>query len=179
MRAFGKQVTVVPNGFDDAFLRTAQRAVEWRESLPDDGIVRIGYAAGTMTHQQDLSVALPALVQILKEHSEVRFVCFEGAIDLSEFPELTELSGQLEVRPLVPIAQLPYEYTRFDVNIAPLVVNNPFCEAKSELKFFEAVLAGVVPSPHRRSRSHRRCETARRDSWPRATSRGTRVSRRW
>jgi hypothetical protein len=30
-----------------------------------------------------------------------------------------------------------------DINLAPLELGNPSCEGKSELKFFEAALAGV------------------------------------
>jgi len=30
-----------------------------------------------------------------------------------------------------------------DINLAPLVLNDPFCESKSELKFFEAGVVGV------------------------------------
>lgn len=30
-----------------------------------------------------------------------------------------------------------------DINIAPLEIGNPFCESKSELKFFEAGIVGV------------------------------------
>ena len=50
---------------------------------------------------------------------------------------------------MVPLQELPDELARFDINTAPLELGNPFCEAKSELKYFEAALAGVctVASP--------------------------------
>jgi glycosyltransferase involved in cell wall biosynthesis len=50
---------------------------------------------------------------------------------------------------MVGLDELPWELARFDVNLAPLEVGNPYCEAKSELKFFEAALVGVptVASP--------------------------------
>lgn len=150
MRLFGKRASVVPNGFDESFLRTARAAVDRRgDRERENGVTRIGYVAGTPTHQRDLALAVPALVRVLEEHREIRFVCFEGAIDLAEFPELTKFADQLELRQLVPLPELPYEYARLDVSIAPLEVGNRFCEAKSELKFFEAALAGVatVASP--------------------------------
>ena len=41
------------------------------------------------------------------------------------------------------------EKARFDINLAPLEVGNPFCEAKSQLKFFEAGLVNctTIASP--------------------------------
>jgi GT2 family glycosyltransferase/glycosyltransferase involved in cell wall biosynthesis/SAM-dependent methyltransferase len=144
MRLLGKPTTVVPNGFDGQWLRTAREVSRRPRAERDDSLVRIGYASGSFTHQRDLAVAMPALTRIVKEHPEVRFVCFEGTIDVGEFPALEELSDQLELRPLVPLHDLLGEYARFDVNIAPLEVGNLFCEAKSELKFFEAALAGTV-----------------------------------
>ena len=49
----------------------------------------------------------------------------------------------------MPLAELPNELARFDINLAPLEVGNQFCEAKSELKFFEAALVEVctIASP--------------------------------
>jgi hypothetical protein len=65
----------------------------------------------------------------------------------------------VEWRQLVPLVDLPNELVRFDVNLAPLQVGNPFCEAKSELKYFEAALvdACTVASPtgpYRRAIEH-------------------------
>lgn len=149
VRRLGLPTTVVPNGFDVGFLRTAEDARRVRESGEPTATVRIGYAAGTFTHQRDLAVAVPALARLLAEHPEARFVTFDGAVDISEFPELRALARQVELRPLVPLDDLPREYARFDLNIAPLEVGNPFCESKSELKFFEAALCGAatVASP--------------------------------
>jgi glycosyltransferase involved in cell wall biosynthesis len=142
IRRLGKSATVVPNGFDAGFMQAADEAR--RTAAPEGGVVRIGYAAGTFTHQRDLAVAVPALARVLAEHRGARFVTFGDAVDVGEFPELQAMAGQVELRPLVPLDEVAGEYARFDVNIAPLEVGNPFCEAKSELKYFEAALAGAV-----------------------------------
>jgi hypothetical protein len=112
-------------------------------------MVRIGYAAGSRTHQRDLALAVPALVQVLSENPSARLVLFRRAVELEEFPELKRLEDQIEWRELVPVENLPLEYARFDINLAPVEVGNRFCEAKSELKFFEAALVGVptIASP--------------------------------
>lgn len=49
----------------------------------------------------------------------------------------------------VPWQRLPDLLATFDVNLAPLEHGNPFCEAKSELKWVEAAAVGVptVASP--------------------------------
>ena len=137
----------MPNGFDADFFRVAERARS-RQRADAQSVVRVGYAAGTFTHQRDLAVAAPALARILTDNENVRFVTTE-AVDIGEFPELSSLAAQVELRPLVPFDQLPLEYARFHVSIAPLEVGNPFCEAKSEVKYIEAALVGVgtVASP--------------------------------
>ena len=96
-----------------------------------------------------MAVAASAVARVLAEHPDARFVSFEGALDIAELPDLERVRQQVELRQLVSLDQLPAEYARLDVNIAPLEVGNPFCEVKSELKYFEAALAGTptVASP--------------------------------
>jgi glycosyltransferase involved in cell wall biosynthesis len=153
-RRLGKPAYVLPNGFDSeshAIARAARRA--WQRNADD--LLRIGYAGGSRTHQRDFAVALPAIIRLLREMPGLRLTLFrdpssgEGIVLLNEFPELETLSGQIEWRDMVKLAALPNEMARFSVNIAPLQPDNIFCEAKSELKFFEAALVGVptVASP--------------------------------
>ena len=148
---FHKPITVIPNGFDHETFEVSRAArlaaIERRKNR--DGLIRIGYATGSRTHQKDFAVAAPAIADILNEYPETRLVLFENTIDLTEFPELEAFSSRIEWRQFVPIDQLPNEYARFDINIAPLEAGNRFCEAKSELKFFEAALVGVptIASP--------------------------------
>jgi glycosyltransferase involved in cell wall biosynthesis len=129
---------------------------KWRLA-GSDGLIRLGYAGGTRTHQRDFECAAPAVARILREHPECRLVVFrrdsvdaaQRCLDLEEFPAFAGLDSQIEWRRTVPLRQLPNEMARFDINLAPLETGNVFCEAKSELKYFEAALANIptVASP--------------------------------
>lgn len=151
LRDLHKPATLIPNGFSAETFERSRAAMRASRATPPDGLVRIGYASGTLTHQRDFAVAVPALVTILQDLPSARLVLFRGATNLSEFPELAGLHHQIEWREKVPLENLPDEYARFDINIAPLEAGNRYCDAKSELKFFEAALAGVptVASPSR------------------------------
>jgi glycosyltransferase involved in cell wall biosynthesis/SAM-dependent methyltransferase len=149
LRRIGKVTHVVPNGFDDDTFVRSRLAVRVRAAGVDDGLCRIGYAAGSRTHQRDFAVLAEPLAEVLRAHSHTRLVLFRGAFDLDEFPMFDDLCDQVEWRDIVPLAELPIELARLDVNLAPLEVGNPFCEAKSDLKYFEAALVDVptVASP--------------------------------
>jgi hypothetical protein len=142
-RNLRKPTTVIPNGFDRRMLEKARAARRAHTAKPDDGLIRIGYAEDSPTHQRDMAVASPALAAVLAENPNVRLVLFRGGVNLTEFPELQEFSGQIEWREHVPIEELPSEYARFDINLAPLEVAKRFSETTSELKFFEAALVCV------------------------------------
>ena len=164
MRQAGKPTLVLPNGFNQYAHDLSRRSAdEWQADR--DGLIRIGYASGSRTHQRDLGLAIDGVARVLREHHECRLVLFrtpDGALpftDIEEYPALAGLEQQIEWRSLQPFMNLPTEMARFDINLAPLEVGNPFCEAKSELKFFDAALVDVPTiasptGPYRRAIVH-------------------------
>ena len=155
IRELDKPTIVLPNGFDEETILTSRLAVRLRKSRKHEKVVRIGYAAGTRTHQRDFGRVSDALARVLAARPECRLVLFqdpetgERMLDVAEFPDLAAHEDQIEWRDLVPLSDLPKELARFDINLAPIETGNPFCEAKSELKFFEAALVDVctIASP--------------------------------
>jgi glycosyltransferase involved in cell wall biosynthesis len=155
LRGLGKRTHVLPNSFDRSLHATARRArLNWRQ-LKRDSLVRIGYAGGSRTHQRDFGCAVEAIAKLMREVPHVSLVLFQTPdgqtplVDVHEFPALTGLEDRIEWRSMQTVTELPNELARFDVNIAPLEFGNPFCEGKSELKFWEAALVEVptVASP--------------------------------
>ena len=141
-RAAGARAFVIRNALGREALaraRTARlaRRLRWRRRG-----VRIGYASGTPTHGRDFRQAAGAVARVLADHPSASFVAV-GFLDLEDHPELAPHRSRIECRPLVPHHLLPRELARFDINLAPLEAGNPFCEAKSELKYFEAGVLGI------------------------------------
>lgn len=155
VEAHGKPALLLENGFDAETYRVSREAVLRRRAEGPDGLVRIGYASGSRTHQRDFAVAAEALARVLRRAPHCRLVLFRDPssgrplLDPTEFPAFAGLADQVEWRQATPLERLPEELARFDINIAPLEVGNVYCEAKSELKYFEAALVGVptIASP--------------------------------
>ena len=139
---FNRNSFVIPNGFDDARLENAEKLLINNVKSCKDDFIRIGYASGTPTHQRDFKTISSLLARILNDFGQTKLVIV-GSLDLEEYPELAPCQNRIETRSMVPFDKLPYELSRFDINIAPLEIGNPFCEAKSELKYFEAAIVKV------------------------------------
>ena len=137
----GATALLLPNGINPAMLSWFDRA---RESAvaPQDGKLRIGYASGSRTHQRDFAAVKDALLAILYARDDVVLTLI-GMIDLSEYPEFAQVEHKIEHRPFVSHPMLPWELARLDINLAPLELGNPYCESKSELKYFDAALLEV------------------------------------
>ncbi|APH56555.1 Glycosyltransferase [Granulibacter bethesdensis] len=148
-----KATFLIPNGFVESTWSTSRNAVRTRHVHGQTPLVRIGYAGGSRTHQKDFAQIASIVAAALKADPDRRLVLFRRgpwpAMDIEEFPDLHAMEHQIEWRELVPLENLPTEIARFDINLAPLEVGNVFCEAKSELKYFEAALVGVptIASP--------------------------------
>lgn len=101
--------------------------------------VRIGYFSGSLTHNDDFLLVLPALAEVMRANPNVELhIC--GELDLPE--ELGGLETQVVTHPFVDWRRLPQLIAEVDINIAPLE-EGIFNEAKSENKWVEAALVKV------------------------------------
>lgn len=149
MNMLGKKAFRVRNTIDDAEIekfRCARQRHEGQHFV-------IGYYSGSKTHQADFRNAGEALARFMAEEPSA---CFRlvGQFDLGEYPDLSKWVGMLGSSRVTTVGVMSHsnmleDQLHCDLIIAPLEVGNPFCEAKSELKFFEASLARrpVIASP--------------------------------
>ncbi|GBR02241.1 glycosyltransferase [Acetobacter oeni] len=164
IRRFRSLAFTLPNTFDALSLRLSRAAARARHAAGSDGLIRIGYAAGTRTHQKDFAVVAETLAKLLRERSGLRLVLFREPGNKrpimfpDEFPCLAPVSDRIEWQETVPLPELPGKLALFDISIAPLQPDSTYCDVKSEIKFFEAALAGV-PSVVSPTEPYRKCIT--------------------
>ncbi len=133
---------VIPN-----FLHAAQQAVsvDLYEAKRDsgfrsDGTITVGYFSGSPTHNRDYAVAAPALARLMDEDPRIRlrvvgFLEPRGGLEAH--------APRIETYPVQDPINLQRLIAETEINIAPLQ-NNLFTNCKSELKYFEAAIAGTI-----------------------------------
>jgi glycosyltransferase involved in cell wall biosynthesis len=136
--ALGRPSAVIRNSLNAEQLRLADRLAAVPRASGE--AVRIGYCSGTATHQRDFAECEPALLDIMERHPELRLRVI-GYLDLG--PQWQRFDDRVERIGFLPPADLLRAIAETDINVAPLEAGNPFCEAKSELKFFEAAAVRV------------------------------------
>ena len=132
-----------PNGVGQALAQVSDEALG-RPREP--GSLRIGYFSGTNTHDADWASVEPAIVRVLASRPEVEL--WLGG-ELTTGPALARFEDRIRRLPMLPWFDLPGRLRDLDVNLAPLVLNNRFNEAKSAIKWLEAALVETptVASP--------------------------------
>ena len=139
LRALGKLVFIVPNKLSQSDVALADAA--WQCKVPGrEDIVRVGYLSGTPSHNKDFATITDALIRLFDSYPSMRLV-LTGPIDTDA--ALRPYEDRIERVPLIPRKEFFGHIATLDINLAPLEPGNPFCESKSELKFFEAGIVGV------------------------------------
>ncbi|MDR3643969.1 MAG: glycosyltransferase [Clostridia bacterium] len=153
MQEAGKSAFVIHNGLNRRQLAIAARAGRASSRGGPAPVRRIGYLSGTPTHDHDFRQALPAITRILREYPDVR-LSVVGYLSDGLLPP--ELCGQVETSHFMKWSRLLRVSARNTINIAPLDIGNPFCHAKSELKYYESAIVGV-PTVASRTDTFERC----------------------
>jgi len=140
LRSKGKQVFIVSNKLSLEDVENAREIL--RSKDVNDDKIRLGYFSGTISHNKDFATITDALVKIMTKYNNVELLLV-GPLDVEN--ELVQKFGdRINQLSYVPRKKHFANIAKCDINLAPLEYDNPFCEAKSELKFFEA---GIVRVP--------------------------------
>lgn len=134
LRGYGKKVFVVKNKISSHELAVIDNILR---SIPKekDEFVRIGYFSGTHSHNLDFATIMPALSSILARFPQVKLY-LAGPLDTTS--ELNAFSSQIVTWPLVSRDKYYANLHNVDICIYPLVLDDPFCQSKSEIRFIEA-----------------------------------------
>lgn len=142
----GKLAYVQRNACSSEMLRSAEAAYQRRQHRGTTAEVVIGYFSGTGSHNRDFALVTPALLEVLHRYPQV-WLHVSGQLDLDT--RFQAFQSRIRRAPFIAWQELPNLVAQIDINLAPLELDNPFCQAKSEIKYTEAALVGVptIASP--------------------------------
>lgn len=144
---FGKPYKVIRNSLNEGQIAASNAYLSLKKYPDEHEEFVIGYFSGSPSHENDLAVALPEVLEFLDSHKNAVL----EVVGVMEFDQKTAeyfARNQIRFSPPVDFRKLQKEISEVDVNIAPLVINE-FTNCKSELKFFEAaaVETTTIASP--------------------------------
>lgn len=136
----GKQVFIVRNKLSKKDIKVANSILESKKQK-NSKTISIGYFSGALSHNKDFATIIGALMRVMEKYKNVELF-LAGPLDIGNV--LNKFNDRIKQMPYVSREKHFVNIASVDINIAPLEIGNPFCEAKSELKFFEA---GIVKVP--------------------------------
>ena len=140
--ALGQRVSVHRNALSAEFIHLAEEAYAQnlvRRRVSGSRLI-IGYASGTPSHGRDFLQAADALLRLLKKYDHIDLHIF-GYLSLDD--RFAAWAHRIRRTPYRPWQRVPAVVGEFDINLAPLEQDNPFCQGKSELKYLLAAAVGV------------------------------------
>ena len=139
LREFNKKVFIVKNKLSKSDVEIANKIIKLKVHKVHK-VIKLGYFSGTASHNKDFASIVDALLEIMEKYPQVELF-LAGPLDIEN--KLNEFKERIKQIPYVPRNKHFENVSKVDINLAPLEVGNPFCESKSELKFFEAGIVGV------------------------------------
>lgn len=141
LRENKKMVFIVPNKLSKKDVEVSKEILRVKAAESSYGnTVKLGYFSGTLSHNKDFATITKVLVRVMEKYENVELFLV-GPLDLES--ELNRFSVRIKQLPYVQREKHFANLASVDVNLVPLESDNPFCEAKSELKFFEAAIVKV------------------------------------
>lgn len=120
-------------------LKIYDKAVTRRDEKAARSEVRIGYFSGSITHNDDFELILPAVISVLRCRPNVTLLLM-GELSLPD--DLAPFYDRIVTVPFSDWRRMPNIIASCDINIAPLR-DTLFNRAKSENKWIEASLVKV------------------------------------
>lgn len=138
LREKKKQVFVVRNCLSQEDITNAETIM--MRKTKRDMFVRLAYFSGTPSHNKDFATITDALLAVMERYPQTKLV-LAGPLDADD--RLNTVKDRIERVLFSPRRDHFGNIATVDINLAPLEIGNPFCEAKSELKWFEAGLLAI------------------------------------
>lgn len=135
----GEKVFIVPNKLSNKDLEIVETIRHSEFGIRNS--IRVGYFSGVASHNKDFSTITETLMKIMEKYPQVQLFLV-GPLDIES--KLNKFKDRINQLPYVARKKHFSNIANVDINIVPLEMNNSFCEAKSELKFFEAGILEVA-----------------------------------
>lgn len=140
-KAFHKKVYRVNNFMDTVQYELSVALRNQKRQVATEHDFIIGYFGGK-SHYRDLEMIASDIAFFLMRHKDARL----RVIGMSDIPSplnREEFKNQIRISTYMDGYKLMEEYSKLDINLIPLVMDD-FSQARSEIKFFEAAAVGVV-----------------------------------
>ena len=144
VKDLGKPVWIHRNAFSLEMFYYAKKVTQ--SNQPGNKNIIVGYASGTPTHDRDFQLIQPILFKLLGEYPQLHLNLIGH---LNKKYDWGKFADRIHYINFLPWRYLPRSLSQLSINLAPLRLDNPFSQSKSEIKYMEAALVKVptIASP--------------------------------
>ena len=139
LKKYVPEVFINRNVASEEMFKLSELALKRKSKKKKSNEIIIGYFSGSITHNDDIEMIIPAIIKILKEFINIKLFLM-GELDIPK--RLKTFSSRIIKKSFVDWKKLPQYISNVDINIAP-IKENIFNEAKSENKWLEAALVKI------------------------------------